>query len=617
MSTPIMGKMSSQSAEPAHHERSRGPLRQSYALVIEGRRGRWIAVAALALLVSGLEALGAGLIFVLLGLMTEPESGIEFPVLGDVSGFFPDVDSDALLVGAAIAIGLFFVVRGALQVVQTYVQNRISYSAGVRLGVRLVRGYLAMPYSFHLGRESAVSVRNAITSVQEIVSRVVLPATKFVAEVLLVAGICVVLFAAAPLASLIVVAVLGPMTYLVLRVVRARVKRYGRIATDSAQGSLQTLQQSLHGIRDIRVLGRENYFVKAFRRQRSRDAVARTRQATFSELTSVLIELLLVLFIVTFLIVTVVAAGTAGESFAVLGLFGYVAMRLKPSIQKIMNAANNLRFATPAIDDLYRDLEMSEAALEAVDQHEAPDTRPTLRDSIRLEDVSFQYQGGEHPALQGVSIEFGAGESVGFCGPTGGGKSTLVDILAGLLEPTSGTVSTDGIDIHTNVRGWYRQIGFVSQDMYLFDDTLRGNIALGVPDKDIDEGALQLAVEMAQLKEFVSSLPKGLDTRVGENGTLLSGGQRQRVAIARGLYRDPDVLFLDEGTSALDNEVERELMNALQRIRGQKTVILVAHRLTTIQDCDRVYFVEGGLVSGGGSYDQLYEENASFRRMAV
>lgn len=600
-----------------YNKGSLGPIRQSYALAVAGHRWRWLAVAALALAVSGLEAIGAGLVFVLLGLITEPGGEVEFPILGDVSDWLPDVDRSDLLIGAAAAIGLFFLIRGALQVIQTYVQNRISYNAGARLAVRLVRGYLAMPYSYHLRRESAEMVRNAITSVQEIVTRVVLPATKFIAEVLLVAGISVVLFATAPAASLIVVLVLGPMTYLVLRLVKARVKRYGRVATDSAQESLQTLQQSLHGIRDVLLLGRERFFIRLFRGQRSRDAEARARQQTFSMLTSVLVEVLLVLFIVAFLIVTVQTSGTAGESFAVLGLFAYVAMRLKPSIQKIINAANNLRFATPAIEDLYRDLEDTSNALDSLARGDNANGAPALQEVLLMRDVTFLYEDTEHPALTNANLKIHSGESVGICGPTGGGKSTLVDILAGLLEPSQGEVLADGIDIRSNLRHWHRQIGFVSQNMYLFDDTLRRNIALGVPDEQIDESAVHLAVGMSQLEEFVATLPKGLDSRVGEHGTMLSGGQRQRVAIARALYRDPDVLFLDEGTSALDNETEREFIGALQEFRGRKTVILIAHRLSTIRNCDRVYFVDKGRVFGGGSYDELYDENPTFRRMAV
>lgn len=597
--------------------RPRGPIWQSYDLVVSGHRGRWLAVAALALAVSGLEAVGAGLIFVLLSLITDPGGGIEFPLLGDLSGFFPDADSSVLLVGAAIAIGVFFLVRGVLQVLQSYVQNRISYNAGVRLGVRLVRGYLAMPYPYHLQRESAVLVRNAIASVQEIIGRVVLPAAKFVAELMVVVGITVVLFAAAPWASLLVVALMGPTTYLVLRLVKARVKRYGRSATESAQESLRILQQSLHGIREIRMLGREGFFIRMFRLQRSQDARARAGQATFSELTSVLVELLLVSFIVTFLVVTVLTTGTAGESFAVLGLFAYVAMRLKPSIQKIISAANNLRFATPAIDDLYQDLEETEGALHSFDSWEPSEKDGSLQYRITVEDVSFRYRNDANDVLQQVNLEIIAGESVGLCGPTGGGKSTLVDILAGLLQPTSGRVTADGVDIHQDVRRWQRRIGFVSQDMYLFDDTLLRNIALGNSDERIDQAAVHWAVDMAQLDEFVARLPMGLDTQVGEHGTLLSGGQRQRVAIARALYRDPDILFLDEGTSALDNETERHFIEALQRFQGKKTLILVAHRLSTIRNCDRVYFVDNGRVSGGGSYDELYEENPAFRRMAV
>lgn len=599
-----------------HDGESHRPIRQSYALVVDGLWGRWVALALLAFIVSGLEAVGAALVFVLLALITDPDAGIELPVLGDVNDWFPDLESADLLVGAAAGIGLFFVLRGALQVVQTHLQHRVSFNAGVRLGTRLVRGYLAMPYPYHLRHDSSELVRNAISSVQEVVGKVVLPATKFLAEVLLLGGMSAVLFATAPVASLLVVAVLGPSTYLVLRLVKARVKRYGRIATDSARETFRTLQQSLHGIRDVRLLGREAFFVGKFRRHRSRDAGARARQATYSQLTAVLVEVLLVLFVVAFLIVTVSTAGTASGSFAVLGLFAYVAMRLKPSIQKIITAANNLRFATPAIGDLHRDLEETAEALEHRDS-QATGPAFQLRDSICVEDVTFSYEGGELPALEDVNLELRIGESVGFCGPTGGGKSTLVDIIAGLIEPTYGRVLVDGVDIHSDVRNWYRQLGFVSQNMYLFDDTLRRNVALGVPDAKIDEAAVRRAVETAQLGEFLATLPQGLDTRVGEHGTLLSGGQRQRVAIARALYGDPEILFLDEGTSALDNETEREFIEALDRFRGQKTVILVAHRLTTIQKCDRVFFVNNGRVSGGGSYDELYEENPIFRRMAV
>lgn len=594
-----------------------GPIRKSYALVVQGQRGQWIGLVGLGVIVSILEAFGAALVFVLLGLITDPDRGIELPLIGNVSHWFPEVDNDELLVGAAVTIGVFFFFRGAFLVVQTYLQQKITHGAGARLSTRLMRGYLSMPYSYHLRHDSAELVRNAISSVQEFLGKMVIPVTAVIAETLVVVGLLVVLFATAPVASFLVIALLGPASYLVLRLVKARVKRYGRVATDSARQSLRILQQSLHGARDVRLLGREAFFVKEFARQRLRDATARARQASFSKLTSVIIDALLMLIIAGFLIVTVRTVGTATESLAVLGLFAYAGMRLKPSVQRMISMTNNLRFATPVIDDLYQDLEETDKAIQLQDSaDESSRAVPIMQNSIQLEDVAFYYEGGDHPTLDSVTLEIRFGESIGICGPTGGGKSTLVDIITGLLEPTSGRVLVDGVDIRQNVQTWYEQLGVVSQDMYLFDDTLRRNIALGVPDGEIVQPAVERALHLAQLDDFVATLPRGLDTRVGEHGTLLSGGQRQRVAIARALYREPSVLILDEGTSALDNETEREFISALSRYKGKGTIIMVAHRLTTIKQCDRVIFVNRGRISGSGTYAELYAHNATFRQMA-
>lgn len=593
-----------------------GPIRQCYELVVGERRARWIALTFLALIASGFEAIGAMLVFALLGLVTDPGGEIEVPMVGDLNNWFPTDNTNALLIASG-AVGLFFLIRGALLVLQAYAQHRVSYNAGAQLSGRLVRGYLAMPYAHHLNRDSSELVRNALTSVQESVNRVVLPATKFIAELLIIVGMTSVLFAIAPLASILALAVLAPATYLVLRVVKSRVRAYGRIATDSARLSLQILTQSLHGIRDLRLLGRETQFVRKFIRERTKDARARARQATLSALTSVQVETILVLFIVGFLAVTVTTVGTAADTFKVLGLFAYVGMRLKPSIQKIISSANSLRFATPAISDLHNDLLLTAKALQDQDGESSREQVPILARGIVVEDVSYRYHTSNVPALENVNLDILAGEAVGICGPTGGGKSTLVDIISGLLEPTSGRVLVDGVDVQRHVRSWHRQLGVVSQHVYLFDDTLRGNITLGIPHESVDDAAVQRAVRLAQLDDFVTTLPDGLETQLGEHGMRLSGGQRQRVAIARSLYRDPPVLILDEGTSALDNETERELIGSLEQLRGTRTIILVAHRLSSIQRCDRVVFVRNGRVSGVGTYDELLETNTSFREMAV
>jgi ABC-type multidrug transport system fused ATPase/permease subunit len=298
----------------------------------------------------------------------------------------------------------------------------------------------------------------------------------------------------------------------------------------------------------------------------------------------------------------------------VLGLFAYVGLKLQPSMQRIVRGINNLKFASAAIDDVHADLVLVER--EAPDlAEESPPPLPFERE-VLVEGVSFAYEGTDRPALKDVDLRIGAGEAIGICGPTGGGKTTLADLITGLLTPTSGRVIVDGVDIREHVRAWHSNLGVVPQMVFLVDDSLRRNIALGLPDKEIDEEAVSEAVHLAQLDEVVAALPQGLDTVVGERGVRISGGQRQRVSIARALYRQPKVLILDEGTAALDNSTEQKLMEALERLRGDHTIILIAHRLSTVRRCDRIVYVDEGRIAGTDTYDGLIRENTAFRRMS-
>ncbi|MGH8914194.1 MAG: ABC transporter ATP-binding protein, partial [Acidimicrobiia bacterium] len=274
-----------------------------------------------------------------------------------------------------------------------------------------------------------------------------------------------------------------------------------------------------------------------------------------------------------------------------------------------------LQFATAALDAVYADLVM----LDQVDR-QLPSEQPTslpFRNEIALEGVGYSYAEADREAVQEVDLRIRRGDFVGICGPTGGGKTTLVDLMTGLLEPTSGVIRVDGRDIANHVRGWQVNLGVVPQNLFLLDDSLRRNIALGIPDDLIDEQAVDEAIRLAQLDDFVASLPKGLDAQVGELGVRLSGGQRQRVAIARALYRRPNVLVFDEGTSALDNVTEAQLVEMLEQVRGERTIMVVAHRLSSVRACDYIVFVDDGRVIAVAPFGELIETNPAFRDMAA
>jgi ABC-type multidrug transport system fused ATPase/permease subunit len=276
-----------------------------------------------------------------------------------------------------------------------------------------------------------------------------------------------------------------------------------------------------------------------------------------------------------------------------LGLFSVAAFRLMPSVNRVLGAVQSIRFALPAITTLHEELSLT--APEPVRK----DATVVFETQIELAGVSFRYPGATTPALENLSIRIRKGESVGFVGPSGSGKSTLVDVVLGLLTPSVGQVNVDGHDIQDDLRGWQDQIGYVPQSIYLTDDTLRRNVAFGLAPEQINNTAVERAIKAAQLDEFVATLSEGWETVVGERGVRLSGGQRQRIGIARALYHDPAVLVLDEATSALDGDTERGVMRAITALQGQKTILIVAHRLSTVEHCDRLYHLELGQIVGG------------------
>ena len=586
-------------------------FRKTFYLVGRDKPARWVIVIAGAVAASALEMLGAVLIFLLLALIADPGGELELPLVGDVRGYFAGVDETTFLLATAAVIGVFFLVRVVVQAGFMYVRQRMAHNASARLSSRLAEGYLRLPYAFHLRRSSAELVRNAHQTVENLGQQCFLPAIHVIAEGLLVLGLALLMLVIAPGATVMAVVIIGGAALLLLKVVQPRLRNLGSTAQETRKRSLASLQQALHGIRDIKILGGEAHFGRRYHQDRRELARALYLRGTVEQMPRHVIETALVGFILLLFAVSLVLGMTTGELLSTLGLFAYAGLRMMPSLQKIVAGLNNLRFTGPAVDQVHADLEL----VEQVDRSASEDPLPFERE-LRLDDVSYAYEQTEHPAIAEVSLTIEPGEVIGICGPTGGGKTTLADLITGILPPTSGTVTVDGIDIQERIPGWFAKLGVVPQMVFLIDDTLRRNIALGVDDEEIDEEALEEAVQLAQLDDFVATLPEGLDTEVGERGVRLSGGQRQRVAIARALYRRPEVLIFDEGTSALDNTTESVLISSLERLRGTHTILLIAHRLSTVRNADRVVYLENGRIAGLGTFEELRAQSEGFRSLA-
>jgi ABC-type multidrug transport system fused ATPase/permease subunit len=373
---------------------------------------------------------------------------------------------------------------------------------------------------------------------------------------------------------------------------------------------LQHLQQGFGGVKDVKILGTEEYFASQYGENLLKNSEVVRRFSIAQTLPRFGLEILTIIGLAVLVSTMVLLDSERPEILPVLGLFGAAAFRLLPAVNRLISNFQIINVSRPQVNEVFEDLDLPDQL-----NHKNSD-RSTLTSAISIVDISFSYAESLKNVVSGVSVKIGRGEAVGLIGSSGSGKSTLVDILLGLLEPNSGKVLVDGSDIHDDLRGWQDQIGYVPQSIFLTDDTLRRNVAFGLPKDKIDDDAVRSAIRSAQLEEFVASLPEGMETVVGERGVRLSGGQRQRIGIARALYNNPDVLVLDEATSSLDTETEHGVMQAVQALQGDKTVIIVAHRLSTVEYCDRLYRLENAQIVDEGTFSEVTSRTKDLPRDA-
>lgn len=558
-------------------------------LTSEQRRA---AIPILVLMVFGmvLETISVGLVVPFIGMLMQENLVARYPAISLVLSGVGNPSHQALVIGALVALVALYVFKSVFLAFLAWRQTRFAFEVQTELSQRLFSVYLHQPYTFHLQRNSAQLIRNVIQEVSVFTSNVLAGMT-LITESLVLLAICSLLLLVEPSGTLIVGGVLGVAGFMFHYVTRGRIARWGEARQHHEGLRIQHLQQGLGGAKDVKLLGRETGFLEQYHVHNFQAAHVMQLQVTLQQLPRLWLELLAVIGL-AMLVLSMLAQGRALETvLPTLGLFAAAAFRLMPSINRILGAVQTLRYGLPVIDTLYAELNLVAPTVATTRDPLTP-----FRATLELSQITYSYPGAAEPALKDISLAIQRGESVGFIGASGAGKSTLVDILLGLLTPDRGEVRVDGKDIKENLRNWQDQIGYVPQSIFLTDDTLRCNVAFGLSNKQIDDAAVERAIHAAQLEEFVASLPDGLETIVGERGVRLSGGQRQRIGIARALFHDPDVLMLDEATSALDIATEREVMDAVKALQGRKTVIIVAHRHSTVKHCNRLYRLEQGRI---------------------
>lgn len=553
---------------------------------------RHAAIVLLGLMLIGmlLETLGIGLVIPALALMTQGDLAVKYPALAPWLNSLGNPSHEQLIIYGMLVLVGAYAIKTLFLAFLAWRQARFVYGLQAILSQRLFTGYLHQPYAFHLQRNSAQLIRNAIGQVGEI-TNTIQQGLMLITEILVLLGISALLLAIEPLGALLVVSTLGLAGWGFNRLTRGHILRWGEARQHHEGLRIQHLQQGLGGAKDVKLLGREGDFLAQYQRHSIGSARVGQRQAALQALPRLWLELLAVTGLAALVLVIIVQGKPMEALLPTLGLFAAAAFRLMPSVNRILGAVQSVRFSLPVIDTLHSELCLLDNASPPLRGQPLP-----FKKELVLDQVRFNYPSAETQALRGVSLTIPRGVSAGFIGGSGAGKSTLVDIILGLLTPVSGSIKIDGVNIQTNLRGWQDQIGYVPQSIYLTDDTLRRNVAFGLPNDQIDETAVWRAIRSAQLEQFVNDLPLGLDTVVGERGIRLSGGQRQRIGIARALYHDPLVLVLDEATSSLDTTTERGVMEAVRALQGEKTLLIVAHRLSTVEHCDRLFRLEQGEV---------------------
>jgi ABC-type multidrug transport system fused ATPase/permease subunit len=553
---------------------------------------RHAALLVVAMLISAMiEAVSVGLVVPVMSLMMQGDMAARYPAFQGVLGVLSGGRLDLVSVGVLFLVATFFV-KAVFLGWMAFRQASFAFGLQASVSERLFRGYLLQPYMFHLQRNSAQLIRNAINETNQFTFGAILPGLVLLTEILVLLSMAAMLIWFEPVGASVVI-LLGIGAGIVFyRITRSRIRRWGEERQVHEGLRIQHLQQGLGGAKEVKLLGRESYFLERYAWHNAASARTGELQTALQSVPRLLLEFLAVLALGAVVLAAKASGRTSEDLIPIFGLFSVAAFRLIPSANRILAAIQSLRFSLPVLDVLTRELNVCGRPDFLCEVERLP-----FGNSIELRGITFRYPGSDTDTLRRVGLTIGHGQTVGFVGESGAGKSTLINVILGLLEPTEGQILVDGIDVRGRLANWQRNIGYVPQNIYLTDDSLRRNIAFGVQDELIDEAALCRAMTAAQLDVFVADLPEGLDTLVGERGVRLSGGQRQRIGIARALYHAPVLLVLDEATSALDNDTERGVIDAVNALHGTITILIVAHRITTVGGCDVVYRLTDGQLS--------------------
>ena len=594
-------------------------LKKIYRLFPRKDRVKLLILFGMMMMASLLEVLGIGMIPVFVMAVSDPDSLFQYPVLGDMLLAVDITSAEQLVVYGAVLLIVVYVVKNIYLSFFLYLKKKFIANRGVQLENRIFKAYMASPYTFYISRNSAELLRNVTSETKKVVEGTMLPFMELALNITMFIFILGALLFLEPLITVVTILFMGIGGGLFLKFTREKNREYGKIARNARKMKNKSVLQGLGGLKATRVLNRELLFLDEYGGWAEKNKVADIYKYVVSKIPKHIIETMAVIGILLIALILVWEGRAIAAIVPILALFGAATVRLMPVFNQVISQTATIQYNAPSVDAIYEDLQLLENEYQNVrkDILNSNIEKVPLHNAISINDLHYHYPNQDDKAIDGISMDIERGSAIAFVGESGAGKTTMADLILGLLEPQTGKICVDDVDIETNIRGWQQNIGYIPQQIYLLDDTIRKNIAFGIPEDLIDEEKVQAAVEAAQLQELIERLPSGIDTVVGERGVLLSGGQQQRIGIARALYDNPQVLVMDEATSALDNITEKFVIRAIEQLRGDRTIIMIAHRLTTVKNCDTIYLMNEGKITEQGTYDKLLEHSDEFRRMSL
>ena len=575
-----------------------------------------LIVFGLIITLSAIEMASVTSVMPFLAVVAKPDLIHSNEILKKIYDYFRFKNADTFLVFIGFAVAGMIFIRSSFTIVVKYAKSRFGNMLGHHLSCRLLANYLSRPYVFFLNENSSTLSKNVLGEVSLLLTGYITPLFNTATDILVGISLCAALIFVNPTAAFIVTGTIGIIYGIIYLSVKKILIRVGKIRLKSNTERFKSTSEVLSGIKDVKLLGKERYFLSKYIKPSRRIAKANIKMNVIGKVPNSVLNIVLdggVILAVTFLIVF---TSDFGKYLPVFGVYMLAANRIKPRFKDLFNSFSSMRAYQPVVEMMMEHLShIPEVPLPEKNEIIIP---IPFNDKIELNNIVFTYPGTEEAVVKKQSFSIKKNSTIGLVGPTGCGKTTFVDILLGLLRPEEGSIIVDDLEVNdVNMRSWQANLGYVPQVIYLTDDTITANIAFGVDSEKVDMAAVKLAAKIANLADFIEKdLPEGYDTVIGERGIRLSGGQRQRLGIARALYTDPAVLVLDEATSALDGITESAVMEAIENLTGTKTIIIIAHRLTTLIKADVIYMLEKGRVKDSGTYNELMANNKYFQKMS-